>query len=890
MKLRQYIIGFAAAAGALCGCQDEFDSPVVEMPVSTLSPTMSILELKQQYWNDATNFIAPIGGAWLDANGDTIDFNKQVDLNGAKFASDGKACVISGRVISSDEAGNVFKNLVIQDETAALALSINSYNLYLKYRVGQQVVLDLSGMFIGKYNGLLQLGMPEWYANGNANEATFMAPEFFEQHVQLNGFPQPELIDTIEINSFADLPSNPDGLMKYQSQLVKFNNVYFQNGGTEQFSTYHSSGVNQNIVDSEGATLPVRTSGYSNFWNNFLPKGNGDVVAINSYYGTTGWQLLLIDYAGCMNFGNPTVAPGGENNPYEVMDAIAAISAGKTPTAWVSGYIVGAVAPEVTAVTKNEDVEWSADVVLANTLVIGATPETKDISQALVISLPQGSALRKYGNLVDNPSNYKKEIRVKGSLGYYMEAYGVNDNSGSATDFKIEGVTIDEGGVAPAGDGTEASPYNVPQIIAMNPQGNKDNPDVKNAWVTGYIVGWADMSSVYYINTETARFSVPATANTNLILGPTPETTDVSKCIGIQLPSGTVRSALNLVDNPGNLGKALTLCGNICKYSGIPGMRDASKYKLDGGGDTPDTPQGEPKGSGTADDPYNVAKGIEVAKANGESSNVNVYMGGYVKSGSINMNYATGTWQLCDNADGTGAEIKVYACKDFNNEKFTDANKVKAGDYIVVCGPLINYMGNTPESSYGYLYSLNGETGSGDNPGVDPDPDPVTGNTPDFNTFNNSSPATTDYTRSYSTASGWTTEWALILPGGTDNTNFISTDAKVLSPCLDGTPSRVGKLTSPTIAGGISKLVFKYGFPYNEKSAIGFTVNIKQDGSVVATKTVKVDSPVVRTAYEFDLDCSVSGDFTIEIVNDAIGSGTTTNYGRVAIFGMSWEN
>ncbi len=871
---KSYLLGLTAiaAAGTLAACQDDFDDPKVNAPVATLQPNMTILELKQAYWDDATNYI------------DTIGVENGI--------ADDKNYVIAGRVISSDEAGNVFKSLVIQDETAALALSINSYNLYLKYRVGQEVVIDLKGMYIGKYNGLVQLGMPEWYANGNAWEATFMAPEFFEAHAQCNGFPEAAKIDTIEVNSFAELPSNPDGLQKWQSQLVKFNNVYFQNAGTEQFSEYHSSGVNQNIVDVNGSTLPVRTSGYSNFWNNYLPEGNGDVVCILSYYGTTGWQLLLNDYEGCMNFGNPTVAPGTEDNPYDVAGAIAEINNGVTRSGWVKGYIVGAVAPEVENVSGNGDIEWKSDVVLDNTLVIGQSAETTDIANALVISLPAGSDLRTYGNLVDHPENYKKEIWVKGSFGKYMDTYGVLNNNGSAAEFKIEGVTIDTG-EAPDGDGTEAKPYNVQQVIAKNPTGNDANPDEKDVWVTGVIVGWADMSSTYYINATTARFTVPATMATNILLAPTAGVTDFAQCIGIQLPSGNVRSGLNLQDNPGNLGRKVSIKGNIAKYSGVAGLRGASQYVFDGQtpvDPTPDDPTGEAKGSGTATDPYNATKAIEIAKANGQTSDVSVYTAGYVTEGSIDTSYGNGTWTIADNADGTGSTIKVFRAKDFNNEKFTDANKVKVGDYIVVYAPVINYMGNTPETNLGYLYSINGNTGGGETP-VDPDPvvpdpvDPIDASTADFNTFNGGK-ANTTYA-DYSTASGWKLVWGQIMAGGTDSSNFLSTDASTLIPVVDGSKVRMGSLTSPTISGGIGKLTFTYGFPYNEKKA-QFTVNIKQNGAVVASDVVTLDTITKLNAYQYSHDFNIKGDFVIEIVNNAYSQSTSNNADRVAISGLSW--
>ncbi|MDE6802654.1 MAG: hypothetical protein K2J06_07810, partial [Muribaculaceae bacterium] len=295
-KFKSLLTGIAAfGLLAFTGCSTDVDPVPVNIPEADLIPNTSLLELKTKFWDDATNYI------------DTI-----------KLREDGSHYIIAGRVISNDEPGNVFKSLTIQDETCALSFSINSYNLYLEYRVGQEIVIDATDMFIGKYNGLQQMGEPEWYENGNAWEASFMAPEFFKLHAQLNGLPDPSKVDTIEINSFSELPSDPEGLRKFQSQLVKFNNVYFEEGGKAQFSVYKSSGENHNIIDTEGASLPVRTSGYSNFWNKYLPTGSGDVVCLLGYYGTTGWQLTLIDYEGCMNFGNPTIAPGTKDTPYSV--------------------------------------------------------------------------------------------------------------------------------------------------------------------------------------------------------------------------------------------------------------------------------------------------------------------------------------------------------------------------------------------------------------------------------------------------------------------------------------------------------------------------------------------------------------------------------------------
>ena len=107
----------------------------------------------------------------------------------------------------------------------------------------------------------------------------------------------------------------------------------------------------------------------------------------------------------------------------------------------------------------------------------------------------------------------------------------------------------------------------------------------KPAIVKGYIVGTIN-GQVYE---EGCIFSGTATAATNLLIADAPEETDHSKCMPVQLPSGAVRSALNLVDNPGNYKKLVTLTGSLEKYFGVAGLKTVSKYVIDGV--TPEQPE-----------------------------------------------------------------------------------------------------------------------------------------------------------------------------------------------------------------------------------------------------------------------------------------------------------
>ncbi len=422
---------------SLTGCQDDFDAPVVTEPVATLRANTTIAKVKADYWSDDRNYI------WNDpASGDVVS---PIPLN-----EDGEHIIIKGRVVSSDASGNIYKSLVIQDETAALAMSINANSMYTTYRIGQEILVDLTDMWIGKYNGLQQLGFPN-YTEQYGWEATFMPFEFFKQHIQLNGMPEPDAVKVIQITG-ADLQSGtPENLQRLQSQYVRINDCEFEGGGELTFTEGSKITTNRNLKLADGTTLIVRTSGYSNFWGRTLPAGRGDVTGILSYYGTE-WQLLLNSYNDCMNFGNPTKNPGSAEVPFTVEQAIEVINAGTAANdVWTTGFIVGAVAPGVSAVTSNADIEFLSAVSMDNTLVIAAAPDVKDYTKCLVVTLPQGSALRTYGNLLDHPENYGKAITLQGNLGKVLSTTGVT-TTGVAGTFTIEGV--DMGGDTPGVTGT----------------------------------------------------------------------------------------------------------------------------------------------------------------------------------------------------------------------------------------------------------------------------------------------------------------------------------------------------------------------------------------------------------------------------------------------------
>ena len=99
-------------------------------------------------------------------------------------------------------------------------------------------------------------------------------------------------------------------------------------------------------------------------------------------------------------------------------------------------------------------------------------------------------------------------------------------------------------------------------------------------WVKGVIVGLVNGGSI----SADAVFdltSVETISQANLLLAAEAGVTDPALCVPVQLPSKTeVRTALNLSDNPTNLGRELLIYGSLEAYFSVPGIKSPTEYVL----------------------------------------------------------------------------------------------------------------------------------------------------------------------------------------------------------------------------------------------------------------------------------------------------------------------
>ena len=144
----------------------------------------------------------------------------------------------------------------------------------------------------------------------------------------------------------------------------------------------------------------------------------------------------------------------------------------------------------------------------------------------------------------------------------------------------------------------------------------------------------------------------------------------------------------------------------------------------EGGDDDP----AKPKGSGTKDDPYNIAGALAYTSALAADTNSDpIYITGYVtsfKSGEEPGNsYGNATYYLADTPEGTTTFL-VYRGMSYGGAKFSSADELQTGDLVVIQSPVVNFKGNTPETVSGkaQIITINGKAQDG---GEDTPPTPA---------------------------------------------------------------------------------------------------------------------------------------------------------------------
>ena len=238
-----------------------------------------------------------------DLSGNCQDLTATITLAAAKNLAQNTTittdAVIEGYVSSTDQSGNIYKTIYIQDDptnpTQGFVLSVDAVSTYASYPQGAKVYVKLKGLAMGTYGGVKQLGYMDNGTFGRIPEK--MVPTSILKSCTA------KVTITPKVMTLADMKTAND---QYIGCLVKVQNAEFD--AKVLCSNFAPDGytVDRQINDptTSATTRVVRNSNYASFANQKLPSGKGDFIGILSKYNST-YQLFInnvSDVKGMTNF------------------------------------------------------------------------------------------------------------------------------------------------------------------------------------------------------------------------------------------------------------------------------------------------------------------------------------------------------------------------------------------------------------------------------------------------------------------------------------------------------------------------------------------------------------------------------------------------------------
>ena len=130
-----------------------------------------------------------------------------------------------------------------------------------------------------------------------------------------------------------------------------------------------------------------------------------------------------------------------------------------------------------------------------------------------------------------------------------------------------EAITVDRTEDSPpAIKGSKTDPYTVSQAIL--------NQGKTGVWVKGYIVGAFNGSISKFVTDSTGQ------VKTNVALADLATETEVSHMIPVNMTLSSLKNALNIADNPDNIGRSVMIKGDLAAYYSVPGLKETKEYQF----------------------------------------------------------------------------------------------------------------------------------------------------------------------------------------------------------------------------------------------------------------------------------------------------------------------
>lgn len=283
MKNIKYLLMLVLACSLFTGCMDDdWDTPNAEA-------------LNKAYGNQeiAETNVITIGSL-------KEKYENVINASTNSYEQITEDVQIKGRVVGNDIGGNIYNEVSIDDGTGAILICISQGGLFSYLPVGQEIVVDLKGLYIGGYGKQAEIGMPYTNAKGNSYVSR-MSRVLWNKHFKLTGVADASKVVAEEFD--LNKRTKEEYFTANNGKLMTIKNVEFTNAdGKTTFAPSEEKdaansvnrGLSQNGKPIATSSIVVRTSSYADFAAKQLPTGKLNITGVFTRYRTT-WQILIRD-------------------------------------------------------------------------------------------------------------------------------------------------------------------------------------------------------------------------------------------------------------------------------------------------------------------------------------------------------------------------------------------------------------------------------------------------------------------------------------------------------------------------------------------------------------------------------------------------------------------
>lgn len=242
-------------------------------------------------WDEPAVTVSPYGNNAITEDGivdieqlkNDPDYQQAISMSRAKLVD--KNIKIRGRITGNDIGGNLYKQFALQDASGAIVVAVNQSGMSGFLAEGQEIIIDMKGLYIGANGSQPQIGAPYEGSVGR------MSKNLWATHFKVVGTAadvNPKAIQPVDFETIM-------GDLRQAGKLVTVKNARFVGAdGKKTFLDGEKKGGNyyNSYISINGENIIVRVSSYADFAATVLPTGPCNITGIAMRFGND-WQIMM---------------------------------------------------------------------------------------------------------------------------------------------------------------------------------------------------------------------------------------------------------------------------------------------------------------------------------------------------------------------------------------------------------------------------------------------------------------------------------------------------------------------------------------------------------------------------------------------------------------------